>query len=433
MKINFLESKPLVKRLASATFWSLLATVFLRGSSLISSILIARLLGQKSFGEFAMINSTIVALGNFAGFGLGITTTKYVAELRLSNPLRLGNVLGLCNIITIIIGAFFSFIIFVFSSTLASNFLNSPQLINALRLGCLLIFFNAIHEMQIGILSGFEAYKNLAKVNFFSSLINVLFPIIGAWLYDLNGAMFAMIFITFLNCLLCDFTLKNEYKKYNIKLIYSRLAFQEIKIIHKFTLPNFLNNILVAPVLWLGNTALAHQPNGYSEIAVFNAANQYRSLLLFLPLIIGRISLPIFSSVLSENKKKSTVKTFIITVLSSILIILPIASLMSIFSEQLMIVYGSEFGKYGSVLIVMLIGLSLNGITAPIGNLIIASGKIWLGFFMNLSWAILFLIFTWIFTQKNLGAFGLALSYTIAYTLHSVWVFFHGIKILRSL
>ncbi|MDJ0773837.1 MAG: oligosaccharide flippase family protein [Mastigocoleus sp. MO_167.B18] len=428
-----MNRKPLAKRLASGTFWSLLATIFLKASNLIASILIARLLGQKSFGELSMINTTILALGNFAGFGLSMTTTKYVAELRLSDPQRTGKVLGLCYTIAIILGAFFSLGMLISSSHLAISVLNAPELINELRFGCLLLFLNAINEIKIATLSGFEAFKILAKVNSASSLINLLLSILGGWLYGLKGVIFAMIIVSLVKNIFYNYALKSEYKKHNIKIIYSKLIFQEIKIINKFTLPSFLTKILVAPVVWLGSTFLVHQPNGYIEIAAFNAANEYRSLLLFLPIVMGRTSLPILSSIISEKNKKSVVEALMITVSTSILIILPIAICMAIFSEKLMLLYGSEFSKYSSTLIIMLIGLSINGITVPIGNLITASGKMWLAFLMNLGWSVVFIGCTWIFLQQGLGGFGLALSYMAAYILHSLWVTFYGIKTLYSM
>src|ERR1022692_3038167 len=42
-----------------------------------------------------MIQSTVGMLGIFAGLGLGITATKYVAELRSHDPERAGRIIAL--------------------------------------------------------------------------------------------------------------------------------------------------------------------------------------------------------------------------------------------------------------------------------------------------------------------------------------------------
>ena len=65
---------------------------------LIASMVVARILGKNEFGELGMIQSTVGMLGVFAGFGLGLTATKHVAELKHSNPERTGRILSLCSV-----------------------------------------------------------------------------------------------------------------------------------------------------------------------------------------------------------------------------------------------------------------------------------------------------------------------------------------------
>ena len=67
-------------------FWSLLGTVVSRGLSLASSVFVARWLGKESFGEFGVLQTTVGMFAVFAGFGMGLTATKHVAELRQATP-----------------------------------------------------------------------------------------------------------------------------------------------------------------------------------------------------------------------------------------------------------------------------------------------------------------------------------------------------------
>src|SRR5690242_3808036 len=75
-------------RFARGIVWSLLGAVMAQGSSLVASVITARLLGPGTFGQYGMIQSTVVMLGIFAGLGLGLTSTKYVAEFRTQDPAR---------------------------------------------------------------------------------------------------------------------------------------------------------------------------------------------------------------------------------------------------------------------------------------------------------------------------------------------------------
>lgn len=80
--ISRIEASEIGYRLATGTFWSLAGAVISRGLGIVASIMVARTLGRVGFGELGIIHSTLALFQLFAGFGLGVTTTKCVAEHR---------------------------------------------------------------------------------------------------------------------------------------------------------------------------------------------------------------------------------------------------------------------------------------------------------------------------------------------------------------
>ena len=52
-----------------------------------------------------MIQSTVGGFGTFAGFGLGVTAAKHVAESRRSEPARAVRIIVLSSIVAIVTGA----------------------------------------------------------------------------------------------------------------------------------------------------------------------------------------------------------------------------------------------------------------------------------------------------------------------------------------
>ena len=88
-------------RFARGAVWSLIGAVISQGSSLAASVITARLLGRERFGEYGMIQSTVGMFGVFAGMGLGLTATKYVAELRVTNPRRAGRMIALSTAVAL--------------------------------------------------------------------------------------------------------------------------------------------------------------------------------------------------------------------------------------------------------------------------------------------------------------------------------------------
>src|SRR5205809_607488 len=85
----------LARRVLSASIWSLAGATGGKGLTLISSIIAARILGREGFGAFGVIQGTVGSFGIFAGLGLGLTATKYVAELRVIDPKRAGRIIAL--------------------------------------------------------------------------------------------------------------------------------------------------------------------------------------------------------------------------------------------------------------------------------------------------------------------------------------------------
>src|SRR5437667_6116328 len=86
----------ILRRLTTGTSWSFVGAICAQGSNVAAAIVVARSLGRVGLGEFSMITSTVLMLGILTELGLGTTATKYVAELRTSNPHRAGRVLGVC-------------------------------------------------------------------------------------------------------------------------------------------------------------------------------------------------------------------------------------------------------------------------------------------------------------------------------------------------
>jgi O-antigen/teichoic acid export membrane protein len=131
--------------------------VFAQGANLAASVISARLLGREQFGEYGIIQSMVGMLGVFAGLGLGVTATKYVAQFRRLDPERAGRIIGLGSSVAIVSGGLLSLCLLACAPALAAKTLNAPALANELRTASVLLFFNALIGAQTGALSGLEA------------------------------------------------------------------------------------------------------------------------------------------------------------------------------------------------------------------------------------------------------------------------------------
>lgn len=418
-------------RFARGALWSLIGTVLSQGLGLAASVIGARFLGKAGYGELGIVNSTVGMFGMFAGFGLGLTTTKYVAELRATDPERAGRIIGLSSIVAVVSGGLISLGLLVWAPFLATHSLNEPQLAVELRIASLLLFLNALNGVQTGTLAGLEAFKAIAQANLVRGLLS--FPVLigGVLLWGLPGAVWGLVAAAAIGWLINHVFLSKKCRSAGICAQYSGI-WGERRILWSFSLPAILANAAAGPVMWYVAAMLVNQPNGYSEMGVFNAAAQWRTAVLFLPTLIGQVVLPILSSLQGQPDRGSVPRVLRGAVLLNAAIVAPVALPMILMSGPIMALYGPGFASRGMVLRLTALTAAVLAIEAPVGDTIASTGRMWLGALMNLAWAAVLLISAWSLLRRRWGADGIAGAYLIAYLVHALWTFWFASRVVRG-
>src|ERR1700758_2943204 len=62
--------------------WNITGAILNNGANFLTNIAIANLLGREIFGQYGMLQSTLMTFVGIAQAAGGITATKYVAEFR---------------------------------------------------------------------------------------------------------------------------------------------------------------------------------------------------------------------------------------------------------------------------------------------------------------------------------------------------------------
>ena len=143
--------------------FNLVGTFFNQGSTFVVNIVVANLLGRQIFGEYAIVQNTLVAVSVFVQLGIGYVATKYVAEFRWTDRERTGRILGmLCGFSTILAGIASLTLLFL-SRWLAVSMLKAPTLSTSLAIGSAVLLFAVLNGFLIGALAGLEGYRVLAR------------------------------------------------------------------------------------------------------------------------------------------------------------------------------------------------------------------------------------------------------------------------------
>lgn len=405
----------LKSKLIYGIFWNFVSTVASQGFPMIATIITARLLGTYGYGQLGIINSTIVLFSTFAGLGLGITATKYIAQFHQTDPERTGRIISITTIFGLISGSTMCIILFIIAPWLATNMLIAPQLTLELRIVSILLLFNTLTGIQSGIITGFGAFKNLARIAIIQGIVASSLTITGVYFFGLIGVVMALVINSVINIILYEISIKNLVKEFKIKIDYLR-SWKERNIIWELSLPSMLSGVMVGPVVWIANILIVNNPGGYAQLGLFNAADQWRSALNFLPIVIGGVLLPMVSA--NINKENKALET--VNVLASWIIVIIIALPLISFPEIIALLYGQGYSSMvflQSISLMMLVSCIL-AYKEGIGRKLIARNLMWWGFLSNMVWGLLFLGLIIIF--KNEGSLGLALSYIISYGINTL-------------
>ena len=403
-----LKNSPLGYRLAKGAFWSLAGTVISRGLALVSLVLVARMLGKEGFGQLGVIQNTVGMFGVFAGFGMGLTATKHVAEYCMTDPQRAGRIIVFTELVTLGASLLVLAILACSARFLAQHTLAAPQLAPLLLLGSLLLPFGALNGVQTGSLSGLEAFKTIARVNLFSGLLSFPLIVCGAYAGGITGAVIGLVAAQVANCVMSHLALRREAGRFGIDFQLAGCA-RDRRVLWDFSLPAVIGNSVAWGANWGCAAILVNQASGYAQMGLVSVGNQWRAALLLLPALLLNATLPMLAS---ENKNQSGDfgRALGLAHRVIVLLVVPATLVLMLAANEILNLYGRGFLDGRAALVYMLAAAAISAVSSPAGSAIIATGKMWFSLALNLSNAALFLSLTW-WLAPSKGAEGLSIAF----------------------
>ena len=417
-------------RIAKGAFWGAAGTVTTRIFTIVLSFGLARILGKEGFGEYGIINSTTSMISGFAGLGIGVTVTRYVANLKERDPQRAGKIIGLSSIITWLSAVAYSGTIIYLAPWLANSTLAAPQLAPMLQISSIAIGLGVVNSVQVSTLTGLESFKASSIINTITAVLQSVLVVIFAWYAGVKGAVIALSLCSAVTVTVYYIVSRRELNDWKIKVTFKKV-WHEWRILVKYSLPAFLSTITVGPIIWASNAFLANEPNGYGQLGIYNAAIQWDTFVQFFPAVVSTAVLPIMSDMYGRGDKKGSMNIMWKMMRITSLLVIPIALIVSLLSPYIMKAYGNSFISGHWVIVIVVFTTVLYTISGQLGSFIFASGKMWLGFGLNTIWGITFLLLSYFMVKY--GAEGLAGAKFLAYFLHFILVFYYCLKINKNL
>jgi len=197
-------------------------------------------------------------------------------------------------------------------------------------------------------------------------------------------------------------------------------CWSERSILIKFALPAMFSSSLVLPVTWMTNTILVNSSGGYGELGLFNAANQWRQVIIFLPALLSSAILPMLAQTHGQEDKSDYRRLVAMNLKMIWIVALPATVLIITLGKPLAALFGRQFTGAAPLIAVLMTSCFLTVVYGPVGTALAGAGKMWIGTLMNLGWAAALVIVSYLLIPSY-GGLGLALGYLFSYLLHSVW------------
>lgn len=396
-------------RFARGVAWSLAGAVSSRGSALLASVMAARILGKAVFGEWGVIQSTTNLYGVFGQLG-GQTAIKYVAELRKTDPDRAGRMIALSILVAAASGSVMGTAM-IATSHLTARLLAAPHLRVAIATSALALVLITINGALEGVLGGFEAFKRQSAVQSAAAVASLPIVVIGVYFLGLIGAVWGLIASQGLQVLLNCRAVRDELSLAGISIQW-RHATKEIEVLRTFSFPTLLSAVVFTPAIWAANTLLVNVPNGYAEMGIFNAADRWRTAILFVPALLGGVTLPMLSRLRGQAEAEAYDKVLWMTIRLTVLLSAVVATPVAVWAPRIMTVFGFGFDEGTWVLVTLCMTAVAFAPCWIIGQSAISRGHAWTTFFFNSSWAVALLTSTWLL--RSHGAKGLGSAYLLA-------------------
>ena len=406
----------LVRRMFHGAFWSFSGTAMGKLCLLVASILCAHLLKQEVFGQLGMIRSTLNIFIVFGASGIGVTATKLISTYRTNDIPRLLRMTRLTFRLAWVMALVLMVFCFVLARPIARHILHAEHLTFELQIASLLLLFSILYGVQNGVLTGLEQFKIMARNTFIGSLLEAVLMVAGAYFWGLTGAIVGLGIglgaLFWVNRL----SIKKHYAQYVVGEMQPTHTPNDWSILLNDCIPATLSALMVTPTFW-GIRTILLQHDGYNSLALFEAADQWKVMMLFIPTAISQMVLPILTSIRQQRQQ------FRHVLLANIALIVGISSMITqlvlLLGGPIMQLYGKGFSDK-----MPLVYLALSNIFSAYSNIIEMSiyskNKMWQAFVINLFWAIVLLVSAYWLVERGLNATGIALAVLIAYGLKSI-------------
>lgn len=398
-----------VKGLAKGVFWSVLGSVLSRVLLFITWIIMARILGKELYGEYGLIRNTILMFATFAGFGMGITGMKFIAENYENDRNKAGRIAALTLSFSALLGVIITVFVIIFSDEIVERTIKAPWLKMDFIIASFILLMNAYNGAQTGILNGLKQFKIAAKIQLYNAILSLPLFIIGAY-YGVTYCVIAYALSNLVLCIQSSYHIRILQNKGMINIDWTN-GWREWRLLYQYSLPAALSGIMVMPIKWISEVMLVNA-SGFAAMGIFSAVI---TINIIVTSLANTLTSPFISYMSSSRSDSNMIDK--LNMLAPWFIGMIIGVPFLCFPELGGILFGKDFQgpMFSQSFIYVILFTIVVMYKQGLARIFAVKNMQWLGFVSNTIWGIILLSSFYLFKSK--GVVGLSISYCIAYIL----------------
>jgi O-antigen/teichoic acid export membrane protein len=412
--------------LGTDVLWLSVAAAVAQTATLMAGILVANIIGTRDFGMFSFLQGTLTTWSQAAALSSGLLATRYLAAYTRTDPLRAGEVIGYCTVITAIAGTVAGIILLLYRSFLTRNVDDSGMLNACLVFVAVIIPITSLTLFQNGALVGFEKYRIQTTLSIFQSVALVLGPVLGAILNGVGGAILGLASAMVVRFVSQRVALRRVSVSMGIRARYSGMATMN-RLFFRFALPASLTGITAGTSLWLSTLILIAQDTGPRQMGLFAAAQYFRLLVLFLPVQISTIGVPLLTRHFTSGAHARYTTLLRAGTLATGTIAGVVAIALALAAGFLLRIFGASFVSAKGLVTLLLISAVVEAVVGAMYQALPSREQMWRSFVLvALPRDFTLLIASWLLIPQFLSL-GLGYAFLISQTVALV-----GVIVARS-
>lgn len=403
-------------RFYNALFFSTLSAVISQGLNFLTLILITRKVGESNMGHFSIIQSVVVLLVSFGLVGQNISSAALTSRFKKRYPNHLGMLIGnaylLSSVVLILVGCV---VMLAANRLFPEIYLDTFTRVASIGIVVLWTASMTFDMMQVSVLIGLEAYRDLIKTDTIKGLISIslIYPL--ALKYGITGIITGYL----ASCIIGVMTNQVFIRK-NLKALKTTIRFRfSAKIVRRILnigLPVFMAALLISFATWLTNKMVFAEYGGDAALGIVFVCRQIMTLIQFFPVQISRVLLPIISEDKDISSKNKVRKTSLFTVLA---ICAVLAVICLIFEDYILMAYNLNSASASIPFRIILITILFSSINMILGQFVIAGKDPWIRTLADFAISLIMVGVTFMLKENNIYV-ALPLALLTSYFLSDV-------------